>query len=352
MPTSRELVAAALRREQPDRVPYCEVYVSRSFVTPLMGWDPPTTAKANFEGNEFTIDEYKAVAERLGLDNITFVLRAPVYSEIVPGDHDTLFYTRGLIRSAADVETILLPDPDDDALYEGAASFARDRGDYSAWFITRHGISPTMLSMGIEEFSVALYDDRRLVERILDLYVDWIEVVAERASRLGFDAFVTTDDIAFNNGPFFSPQIFRELVLPRFVRVAKRISIPWVFHSDGNVTPLLDDLAAVGIAAIHPVEPAAMDIRQVKRTYGDRLCLIGNVDMNLLSLGTADEVEETVRGLIYDLAPGGGYIVSSGNSLAHYCRPENVLAMSGAVRRYGGEQLPQTIATAPRRSAP
>ena len=78
-----------------------------------------------------------------------------------------------------------------------------------------------------------------------------------------------------------------------------------------------------------------MDIRSVKREYGDRLCLLGNVDLNLLGMGTPEEVEAEVRGLIEDVGPGGGYILSSGNSLAGYLLPENVMAMSSAGRKYG-----------------
>jgi uroporphyrinogen decarboxylase len=59
------------------------------------------------------------------------------------------------------------------------------------------------------------------------------------------------------------------------------------------------------------------------------------VDLNLLAAGTPEEVDQEVRELIRDVAPGGGYIVTSGNSLAGYCRPENVLALSRAVQEYG-----------------
>jgi uroporphyrinogen decarboxylase len=335
MVTAAERVATALRCGRPDRVPYCEVYVSRAFAAPLMGW-PATAEHTNFEENEFTLDEAKAVAERLGMDNITYVLRAPIFAQKEPGQDGTLFYGRGLITGAADLEDIRLPDPADPALYAEAAAFARGKGPYSAWFITRMGISPTMMSLGIEAFCLALYDDRPLVERLLDRYVDWAEAVAERVSGLGFDAFVTTDDISHRSGPFFSPRVFAELVRPRLERLARRIRIPWVFHSDGDVTPFLDDLVEVGVAAIQPVEPRAMDIRAVKRRYGGRLCLCGNVDMDILARGGAPEVDRTVRDLILDLAPGGGYIVTSGNSLAHYVRSENALAMASAVARYGG----------------
>lgn len=333
--TARERVAAALRREEPDRVPYCEEYVSRPFAERLMGWGRPSSDAVNLEDNEFTVDEYRALAQAVGLDNITFVLRAPVYAEKHAGQDGILFYGRGRIQSAQDLALVRLPDPRSDALYAEAEAFARQKGDYSAWFNTRIGIFSTMLSMGLEAFSLALYDDRALVERLLDTYVDWIEVVAERACQLGFDVFISTDDFAFNTAPFFSPQVFRELVLPRYRRVARKIALPWVIHSDGDISLLLDDLVGLGVVATHPNEPNAMDIRAVKRRYGDRLCILGNVDLNLLSLGTPEAVDREVRELVRDLGPGGGYILTSGNSLTGYCSEANVLAMSAAVRRYG-----------------
>ena len=76
-------------------------------------------------------------------------------------------------------------------------------------------------------------------------------------------------------------------------------------------------------------------MRSMKRTYGDRLCLLGNVDLNLLGMGSPDAVDREVRELIRDVGPGGGYIVTSGNSLAGYLLPENVLALSKAVQKYG-----------------
>jgi uroporphyrinogen decarboxylase len=310
------------------------VYLSRAFAGPLMGW-PPAAAHTNFEENEFSLEEAKAVAERFGMDNITYVLRAPIFADKVVGQDGTLFYGRGHVTSTADLAAVRLPDPRDPHLYREAETFVAGKGPYSAWFITRIGIAPTMLSMGIEEFCLALYDDLPLVEQLLDRYVDWAEAVADQVCRLGFDVFVTTDDVGHRTGPFFSPAFFHDVVRPRLERVARRITIPWLFHSDGDVTPFLDDLADLGVAAIQPVEPRAMDIRAVKREYGDRLCVCGNVDMDLLARGDPAEVDRTVRDLIRDVAPGGGYIVTSGNSLAHYVQPENALAMASAVARYG-----------------
>jgi uroporphyrinogen decarboxylase len=77
----------------------------------------------------------------------------------------------------------------------------------------------------------------------------------------------------------------------------------------------------------------------VKRDYGDRICVLGNVDLNILGLGTQEDVEDKVRQLIRDVGPGGGYIVTCGNSLAGYLRPENVVVLGTTVQKYGAYPL-------------
>jgi uroporphyrinogen decarboxylase len=332
---SRERVLAALRREVPDRVPYCEIGIDRALAHELMGWTALETQAASLETNPYTVEEIKAIASSLHMDNIYYVLRAPVYAERIAGQDGRLFYGEGLLKTEADLPKLQLPDPYDDALYAQAEAFVRQKGDFAAFFVTRIGPFSTWLSMGLENFSYALYENRAFVERVLDRYCDWAAVVAERACKLGFDVFVSTDDMAFKTAPIISPTAFRGLFLPRFRRVREKITLPWVLHSDGNLMPFLHDLLDLGIAGLHPIENGAMDIRALKRDYGRRVCLLGNVDLNLLGMGTPEDVDREVRELIRDVGPGGGYIVTSGNSLAGYLRPENVRHLSEAVQRYG-----------------
>ena len=338
--TSRERVLAALRCVDhvllmSDHTPYCEFGIDPALAQRIMGWGEPVDQAADLESNPYSVDEAKAIAARLGLDNIYYVLRPPTFVEKAPGVDGRLFYGKGLVQTRADLARMELPDPDDDALYEGARQFAEQKGDYAATFVTRAGVFPTILSMGLEPFCIALFEDRPLVEAILDLFFDWSAAIAERVCAMGFDFYVSTDDMAFKTAPLFSPAVFRELAMPRYRRLAERITLPWVVHSDGNLMPFVDDLLTLGIAGLHPNEKGAVDIREMKRRYGGRLCLLGNVDLNILGIGTPQEVDDEVRELIRDVGPGGGYIVTSGNSLAGYLKPENVLALAEAVQRYG-----------------
>jgi uroporphyrinogen decarboxylase len=104
----------------------------------------------------------------------------------------------------------------------------------------------------------------------------------------------------------------------------------------------MDDLLTLGMNGIHPIQPAAMDIKQIKAKYGSRVCILGNIDLDYtLTLGTPDEVDKEVKERIIAAGPGGGYIVTSANSLTDYCKTENVWAMAKAVKKYGKYPLKQ-----------
>ena len=153
---------------------------------------------------------------------------------------------------------------------------------------------------------------------------------------MDFDFFSVSDDLAGQQGPFMSPAHFRQFFLPHMRSVAETIEKPWIFHSDGDIMLLLDDLLTLGMNGIHPIQQPPMDIAEVKVRYGERVCLVGNIDLgHTLTLGNPDEVEDEVEQRIAVAGGGGGYIISSGNSLTDYCRKENVLAMASAVRKYG-----------------
>ncbi len=333
--TSRERVLTTLRCEQPDRVPYCELSVDRVMAQKLLGWTGAQTQGYNIEANIYSPQEARLLAEHLGLDNLFFVIRAPIWAEKISGKEGRLFYGQGMIQSEKDLPVMQFPDPDDDAFYAEAQAFLRDKGDRAAFLVTRIGIFSTMMSMGMENFCIALFENRGLVEAILDRYCDWTARVAQRVCRLGFDVFISTDDMAFNTSTFFSKSVFRDLVLPRYRRVRENITLPWIIHSDGNIVPFVDDFVDLGVSGLHPNEKSAVDIRAMKKRYGKRLCLLGNVDLNLLGMATPEDVDREVRELIRDVGPDGGYIVTSGNSLAGYLLPENVRAMAAAVKKYG-----------------
>ncbi|WHH61702.1 uroporphyrinogen decarboxylase family protein [Petroclostridium sp. X23] len=126
-----------------------------------------------------------------------------------------------------------------------------------------------------------------------------------------------------------------EFFFPYLKKAADNITIPWVFHSDGNLMPLMDRILQLGMNGLHPLEPGCMDLKELKQKYSDKVCPIGNVDIDYtLSQGTEQEVEKEVKSRIELLGSGGGYIISDSNSIPAYCKPENIIAMARAVEKY------------------
>jgi len=271
---------------------------------------------------------------------VTFDFVPPWIAEmgVIPETGRT-FIKKGLLTSKDSIKLFdeFLPDPNHPARYEQVAKWlANYKGDYAVFARIRLGSASMLESMGIIEFSYALYDQPDLVKEVHRRFSEWSAKVVEHLNQMDFDFFWVNDDLADTKSPWMSREVYQEFFLPSQKIVASTIKKPWVFHSDGNLLPILDDLLTLGMKGLHPVQPAAMDIKKVKSLYGSRICLLGNIDLDYtLTLGTEEEVDREVKERIGVAGQGGGYIITSANSITDYCKLENVQAMAKAVKKYG-----------------
>lgn len=194
--------------------------------------------------------------------------------------------------------------------------------------------------MGFEAFSIALFENPALVgelNRALgDLVVSMFEYFAQSDA---VDVLWYSDDIAYTDGLMVSPATLRKYFFPwlrKIGNLARLSGKPLIYHTDGILYDVFDEIIDCGVTAIHPIEPKAMELGEVKRRVGDRLCLIGHVDVDMLARGTPGEIREQVRKNIEVAGPGGGYIVGSGNSIPDYVNFDNYMAMLKAAREFGG----------------
>jgi uroporphyrinogen decarboxylase len=243
---------------------------------------------------------------------------------------------RGLIHSRDDLLKLKLPEIDDGYL-SGGREFVDRYGStgLALFFRTRFGPSFILQSMGLEQFSCALYDDISLIEEFADIFAGWVTRLLEKVRPIGFDFAWFADDIAYKTQLMFSPEIFCSIFLPRIREIISAWNgKPWAYHSDGNISDILDSLLSLGMNGLNPIEPGAMDIYELKRKYQRKFCLIGNVDVNMLCSGTVKEVRNEVRRLIETIGVDGAFVIASSNSLTRYCRRENIFAMRDAVDLY------------------
>jgi len=198
----------------------------------------------------------------------------------------------------------------------------------------------TWMLMGFERFCYDLADGAPLAARIVDRLGQFAHRIVENV--LQYDcvgAVCMPDDMAYTTSLMVKPVFLRRHVFPWDKKIGQLVHgkrLPYCLHSDGRYVPVIDDLIECGFDAIHPCEPASMDMVELKKQYGGRLCLCGNINLDsTLTLGTPDEVEEEVKLRICTIGPGGGYCCGSSNSVTEYVPYANYQAMIGAIKKYG-----------------
>ena len=350
--TSRQRVLAALNHQPLDRIPYCEHLVDPLVAlqaAPMLGLgDPAPLAETLRQIREATERGDRAfgmqamfgldpiISPLLGRDNITYwggAMCFPGGYLLNPEQAHLGAAGDGVLKSRDDLAKMQFTPIE--RVVEGAKAFLAQKGDLAACALIFLGIDPCWHSMGWETFAVACLMDPGLVESVLGPISDWYAEVTRELCKLDFDFIWAADDIAFKTAPFFSPQVYRELLLPHTKRVAAQISKPWIFHSDGNLLPIWGDLTSQGMNAIHPLEAGSMDVAMLKREYGDRIAFCGGVDLRILEAGTPEETAADTRRLIDILGPGGGYLLCTSNSVTPHVRPENLAAMLQTLQEYG-----------------
>ncbi|MEA1987560.1 MAG: uroporphyrinogen decarboxylase family protein [Candidatus Marinimicrobia bacterium] len=194
--------------------------------------------------------------------------------------------------------------------------------------------------LGFETFSMMMYEDPELVKIVFDKIGDLIISMFENMADMDFVKVLWySDDIAYSTGLMVNPDFYREMLFPYLKRIgemAKRRNIPFIYHSDGVLYSVLDELISFGITALHPIEPISMDIKELSEKYGDKLCLCGGVDVDILSRGTTEQVQKLTRDIMKKATANGSWCGGSSNSIPAYCSAKNYLTMVETILTLGG----------------
>lgn len=176
--------------------------------------------------------------------------------------------------------------------------------------------------MGFQKFCELMYENPKLVKELTNR-IGHIQVeVLKRI--IGIDtlgAVWIPDDIAYRSGPMIRPDWFKNNIFPYYKTMAdicREADKPIIYHSDGDLTKMLDIILDTGFHALHPIEPESMDIYAVRKRVQKKICLVGNIRVHTLATGTPDEIRSLVKDRIVNLGYDGAYCVGSSNSVPNF----------------------------------
>jgi uroporphyrinogen decarboxylase len=344
-----ERVRKTARHEEPDRVPLCEVLIEYPIQSKFLGREvKPDDLESQIEF--WTKAGYDFIPITVGMMEPGRVTQESAISKVIrevilkdtPDAEDEKSWSleyRGFINDFSDFENF----PWDAAsrLDFSKLHKVKDMLPEGMKVIAVSGkiFTLTWMLMGFNNFAMSLIMNEKLVAAVFEKVAEIQFKALEEIFRLPYVAAVwAVDDLAFRTGPIVSPQALRDHVFPWYREIAERChrnNLLFFLHSDGNLMPIMEDLIAMGVDVLQPIDPTCMDIVKVKEMYGDRLCLVGNVSNELLRSGTPADIEASVKFLLRNIAPGGGFCLGSGNSVPAWAKFENYMAMRETALKYG-----------------
>lgn len=258
--------------------------------------------------------------------------------EIAGGKRDYLDSGHGPIMSWEDFETYAWPESPGSINLGTRVLGDLIPGGTQLMVLPGGAFEWTTWLMGLVPFSLALKRDPGLVDAVIAKVSDIIYTAMEEAVALPHvGGLFIGDDMGFYSGTIVSPAVLREKFFPhlrRMVELAHGAGKLAVLHSCGNLTAIMDDLCDTGIDGKHSFEDKIMPVEEVYRRWGDRIGLIGGVDMHLLTAGSEAEIRMRTREILDVCGPDGHYVLGTGNSVASYIPMRNYLVMLDEGRRW------------------
>lgn len=193
--------------------------------------------------------------------------------------------------------------------------------------------------MGLENFSLKMYDEPEMIEKLIEKIGEIQLGVLENLLKIdSVGAVWAPDDVAYYTGTMVPAEWLRRTLFPIYKKMAqmcKTVDRPLIYHSDGNLWPVLDTILDVGFDALHPIESESMDIYELREKLDNKICLIGNIRVHSLATENEDYITELVKDRVINLGHKGAYCVGSSNSVPNCVPLKNYKAMLKANADFG-----------------
>ncbi len=381
---SKERVLTSLNHEEPDRVPLdlggwvtTISVITYNKLLKLLGIN---RTREVFDWLRQTVDPEEDILKRLKVDTRYVHIGKPKSWKFAPVDRGgnsyvkdewgcgfiktptTLYYNlvdSPLVNSSIeDLEIYSWPDPLDPGYLEGVEERAKKLYEENQYAVVGDFAWETWYERawklrGMEQFymDMALNKDfvHALLDKTLNLHMKFLDRILSVCGQY-LDVIIQGGDLAGQQTTLMSLTDYEEFVKPRqqkiidLIRSKTKAKIFW--HCCGAVSSLIPHFIDLGIDILNPVQITAkgMDPTDLKAKYGKDIVFWGGVDsQKVLPSGSVNEVEEEVRHLLREMAPGGGLVVCTVHNIQADVPEENVLALYDSVRKWGNYPLSKDL---------
>lgn len=350
----RRRVLASLERSEPDRVPVGEEDFWPGFIerakselgggsdfNPYRHWDLDLVIEGpNMDPHITEVEVLEKTADRTIVRDgfravVEHVATCPMPRYI---DFET--------KTWEQMEAFEFDDPKDERRYfQGLPPFAERvtmaADDFCVFGSVYEAHEALWRLIGSENLFFKLAEDRERVGKFAARLGDFLVGIVEgqiAAAEGRLSGFYVWGDIAYTKGMLFAPDWWRAVYKPQLRRVCDAVhaaNLKVIYHGCGNASLVYEDLIEAGVDAYHPLEvKAGLDAVELKRRFGDRLALNGNIDVRVLATNDRDRVRsEVLRKL--NAAKGGGYILQTDSAVPDDVDPHTYDYMVQLVREYG-----------------
>uniref|UniRef100_A0A7C4BB82 Uroporphyrinogen decarboxylase (URO-D) domain-containing protein n=1 Tax=Thermofilum pendens TaxID=2269 RepID=A0A7C4BB82_THEPE len=339
---------SAIYLEESDKIAQVEFIAHTTFISRISGLDPLKHPN----------EALKRTYDRLDLDMIWFT-----YDPLDPWSLTKMRGERFAVRadswskafpttwretcSVSSVEEVLEFNPfeawDVPSVDELAEHFERVHSSTQSFYENQLVPGGTYLTcfmwlvmiFGLKWTIKAAYHDPKRFKRLLDRFGQLSLLQIKAWSRTSIKAFVSHDDICSTQGPFFSPRWMREYLFPWYERLWHELrsrGIVVLFCSDGNITPIMGDIARAGADGF--IIEECCDLNYIAEKYGNDKVIIGGVDVGVLTYGSAEDVVNEVKRCVRVAGPYPGYFINVSGSIPDNIPLRNLETYFEACRKY------------------
>jgi uroporphyrinogen decarboxylase len=184
---------------------------------------------------------------------------------------------------------------------------------------------------GMENFMTDFIENPGFVEQFFEILTEYYLKLLEAISIYPFDGIRFGDDWGTQRGLVMGPKRWRKFIKPGLQKIfekARQHGLVVMLHSDGDIMDIIPDLIEIGVQILNPIQPEAMNIIEIKRQYGNTLCLNGGISSQYtLPWGTPEDVRQEVTACLRYLGRSGGYIIGPTKSIFPETPSDNILAL-------------------------